>query len=159
MQALDMARAALYFSCEDSSGITGASLVVDGGVHCRRRVGDLWPHALHGGVNLMYSVGMTFKLKPGAYPQYKKAHDELWPEIAQKLRDGQVSMAIYSYQDRLFLHAVAPSREHFARSQEGGEVARWHAYMATLMVTDQSGKTIVEELEEAFSFGMFRGEG
>lgn len=27
----DIARAALYFACEDSTGITGASLVVDGG--------------------------------------------------------------------------------------------------------------------------------
>ena len=27
----DIARAVLYFSCEDSAGITGTSLVVDGG--------------------------------------------------------------------------------------------------------------------------------
>jgi hypothetical protein len=26
-----MAKAALYFSCEDSAGITGTSLVIDGG--------------------------------------------------------------------------------------------------------------------------------
>jgi NAD(P)-dependent dehydrogenase (short-subunit alcohol dehydrogenase family) len=31
MQPIDIAKAALYFSCEDSSGITGTSLVVDGG--------------------------------------------------------------------------------------------------------------------------------
>jgi NAD(P)-dependent dehydrogenase (short-subunit alcohol dehydrogenase family) len=31
MQPLDVAKAALYLSCEDSSGITGTSLVVDGG--------------------------------------------------------------------------------------------------------------------------------
>lgn len=31
MQPDDVAKAALYFSCEDSSGITGTSLVVDGG--------------------------------------------------------------------------------------------------------------------------------
>jgi len=28
---MDIARAVLYFSCEDSAGITGTSLVVDGG--------------------------------------------------------------------------------------------------------------------------------
>jgi hypothetical protein len=27
----DVAKAALYFSCEDSAGVTGTSLVVDGG--------------------------------------------------------------------------------------------------------------------------------
>lgn len=31
MQPLDIAKAALYLSCEDSSGITGTSLIVDGG--------------------------------------------------------------------------------------------------------------------------------
>jgi len=31
MQPLDIAKAALYLSCEDSSGITGTSLVIDGG--------------------------------------------------------------------------------------------------------------------------------
>jgi NAD(P)-dependent dehydrogenase (short-subunit alcohol dehydrogenase family) len=31
LQPADIAKAALYFACEDSSGITGASLVIDGG--------------------------------------------------------------------------------------------------------------------------------
>jgi len=31
MQPRDIAKAALYLSCEDSSGMTGTSLVVDGG--------------------------------------------------------------------------------------------------------------------------------
>ena len=48
---------------------------------------------------------MTFKLKPGCYAEYKKAHDELWPEIASPMRDGGVAMIIYHYKRRLFLHA------------------------------------------------------
>ena len=31
LKPADIAKAVLYFSCEDSAGITGASLVVDGG--------------------------------------------------------------------------------------------------------------------------------
>lgn len=31
LQPMDIAKAALYFACEDSAGITGASLVIDGG--------------------------------------------------------------------------------------------------------------------------------
>ncbi len=31
LKPMDIAKAALYFSCEDSAGITGASLVIDGG--------------------------------------------------------------------------------------------------------------------------------
>ena len=30
----------------------------------------------------MFKSAMTFALKPGCYDEYKRAHDELWPEIA-----------------------------------------------------------------------------
>lgn len=106
----------------------------------------------------MYATGMTFKLKSGCYGEYKKAHDELWPEIAAQMRDEGVDMIIYLYEDRLFLHAEAPSQAHFERSQSGEDVARWHAYMATLMETDAVGESVVDELEVAFVFGKFVGE-
>ena len=106
----------------------------------------------------MYATGMTFKLKPGCYAEYKKAHDELWPEIAAQLRDEGVHMVIYHYEGRLFLHAEAPSQEQLERSQAGEDVVRWHAYMATLMATDGEGQSIVKDLEVAFVFGKFAGE-
>ena len=31
----------------------------------------------------MWSKALTFQLKPGRYPEYKKAHDQLWPEPAE----------------------------------------------------------------------------
>ena len=103
----------------------------------------------------MYTTGMTFKLKPGCYAEYKKAHDELWPEIAAPMRQEGVHMIIYEYENRLFLHAEAPSREQFERSQTGEHVARWHAFMATLMETDDEGESIVEDLQVAFVFGKY----
>ena len=104
----------------------------------------------------MYSLGLTFKLKPGCYPEYKKAHDELWTEMAEAMTANEVNMVIYYYEDRLFLYLTAPTREHFERSHEGEVADRWAAYMATMMVTDEEGKSIMEELEEAFSFGDFK---
>ena len=44
----------------------------------------------------MFSIGLTFKLKPGCYPEYKKAHDELWPEIAETMSDNEIDMVIYT---------------------------------------------------------------
>ena len=69
---------------------------------------------------------------------------------------GNVSMAIYRVGERLFLHAVAPTQADWEKSRQHPELDRWHQYMATLMVTDDQGRTIVDELEEAFLFGMFR---
>lgn len=106
----------------------------------------------------MYSTGMTFKLKPGCYPEYKKAHDELWPEMAAAMRANEVNMVIYHYRDRLFLYATAPSREHLQRSHRGPVAERWARYMASMMETDGEGKAVVEDLEQAFAFGAFAAE-
>ncbi|MFT5377963.1 MAG: L-rhamnose mutarotase [Candidatus Latescibacterota bacterium] len=103
----------------------------------------------------MYTSAMTFALKPGCYAEYKKAHDELWPEIATAMRKQGVNMVIHHYEDRLFLYATAPSPEALESSHDSEIAERWQAYMATLMVTGDDGKTIVEELETAFKFGEF----
>ncbi len=103
----------------------------------------------------MYSMAMTFALKPGCYAEYKKAHDELWPEIAEAMRANEINMVIHVYDNRLFLYATAPSQEHFERSNVGEKAASWQEYMATLMVTDEDGSTVVEPLKEAFVFGAF----
>lgn len=103
----------------------------------------------------MFSIGQTFCLKPGCYTEYKKAHDELWPDIAKSMSSNNVSMSIFLHGDRLFLHAVAPTESDWEQSRQVAGVDRWHAYMATLMLTDAEGQTIVEELEPAFDFGIF----
>jgi L-rhamnose mutarotase len=105
---------------------------------------------------IMFSIGMTFCLKPGCYAEYKDAHDNLWPEIAESMAVNNVSMVIYLCGDRLFLHAVAPTRADWEKSRQHPALGKWHRYMATLMVTDDQGQSIVDELEPAFSFGMFR---
>jgi L-rhamnose mutarotase len=103
----------------------------------------------------MFTVGQTFKLKPGYYNEYRKAHDELWPELAATMSASQVSMVVYHHQGRLFLFATAPSREHLERSYQGPVAQRWAEYMATMLETDPQGRSIVEELEQAFAFGGF----
>ena len=103
----------------------------------------------------MYSFGMVMKLRPGCYDEYKKAHDELWPSLAEGMRANQVSMAIYRFGDRLFLHAVAPNEADWLASRKDPELDRWHEYMSTLLETDDDGNIQFESLSEAFSFGMF----
>ena len=103
----------------------------------------------------MYSTASTFQLKPGFYDAYKKAHDELWPELVEAFRESGVSMLIYHFEGRLFLYATAPSEEHMQRSHPPGVAEKWSAYMASMMICDESGQAIVEDLEPAFLFGQF----
>jgi L-rhamnose mutarotase len=103
----------------------------------------------------VYTQGQTFTLKPGCYEGYKKAHDELWPELVALMLAQQVSMVIYHHEGRLFLFATAPSRAHLERSHQGPVAQRWAEYMATMLETDDQGRSVVEKLEPAFAFGAF----
>jgi L-rhamnose mutarotase len=103
----------------------------------------------------MYTLGQTFKLRPGQYAAYRQAHDELWPELVAVMLAQQVSMVIYHHEGRLFLFATAPSRAHLEQSHQGPVARRWAESMATLLETDAQGRSIVDQLEPAFAFGAF----
>jgi L-rhamnose mutarotase len=104
----------------------------------------------------MHSIGLTFDLKPGCYDEYKKAHDDLWPEIAASMSDNDVSMVIYRFENQLFLCATAPSEADWTKSREHPALAKWSDYMSQLIVSDPDGQIIFHEMEEAFAFGKFR---
>ena len=106
----------------------------------------------------MYSIGLAMTLCPDAYDEYKKAHDELWPEIADSMSVNDVSMAIYKFNENLIIHAVAPTEEDWDKSREAPILEKWFEYMSTLLVTDDSGDIIFEDLPEAFAFGIFKDD-
>ena len=106
----------------------------------------------------MYSTGQTYQLKPGFYDRYKKAHDELWPEIADSMSVNDVSMAIFKFNENLIIHACAPTEEDWNNSRDVPILEKWFEYMSTLLVTDDSGDIIFEDLPEAFAFGIFKGD-
>lgn len=103
----------------------------------------------------MYSIGSVMRLKPGGYAGYKKAHDELWPELAEVIAGAGVSMAIYRHGDLLFVSGLAPSQKDWD-SVRGEVVDRWMEWMTEFLETDESGRSVVTPLEQAFSFGTFR---
>ena len=106
----------------------------------------------------MWSKALTYKLKPERYPEYKKAHDELWPELAQAMTENQVNMVIHHHQERLYLYMTAPTEEHFTRSHTGEVADHWMEYMATMMISDDEGEIIFEEMDMAFAFGRYKDE-
>ena len=102
----------------------------------------------------MFSIGTVMTLKPGGYAGYKKAHDEIWPELAKLISDAEISMSIYKHENLLFIHAIAPSEDRW--NSIGGQVTdKWYEWMTEFLVTGPDGKTIVTPLPEAFSFGIF----
>jgi L-rhamnose mutarotase len=104
----------------------------------------------------MFTLGLSMKLRPGAFERYKLAHDQLWPELAKGMTANQVSMAIYRDGDRLFLFAAAPTQAHWEWSRQDPILARWDARMAELLETDASGRIAFASLPKAFGFGEFK---
>jgi L-rhamnose mutarotase len=103
----------------------------------------------------MYTIGLALTLRPGKYESYKRAHDELWPKLAEGMRANDVSMAIYRDADRLFVFAAAPSEAHWNRSRQDPILAEWDRSMSEFLETDQVGNLAVNLLPKAFGFGEF----
>jgi L-rhamnose mutarotase len=106
----------------------------------------------------MFSIGFAMKLRPGCYDQYKKHHDELWPDLAQSMSDNDVSMAIFRFGDHLFLHAAAPTQAHWQCSGDVPVLAKWGELMQNFLETDADGNIIFDQLESTFTFGMFKDD-
>jgi L-rhamnose mutarotase len=104
----------------------------------------------------MYSIGLALSLRPGAYEGYKRAHDDLWPALAEGMRVNGVSMAIYRDGNRLFVFAAAPSEAHWQRSRQDPILTRWNKFMAEFLETDAGGGLEFTVLTKAFGFGEFR---
>lgn len=98
-------------------------------------------------------VAFTMKLKPGNEAEYKKRHDEIWPELSQALRDAGVSdYSIFLDEASLTLFAVQKrSENHTAdRLPQHPVVKRWWAAMAPLMETHPDNEPVSQPLPEVF---------
>ena len=105
----------------------------------------------------MVSQGLALRLKPGVYDEYKRRHDELWPEMARMFHRCQLSMVIYRWEDMLFVHQTAPSQESFEAAAADPITPKWNEHMKEVLESDEQGELIFEELPLAFRFGVFDG--
>ncbi len=57
------------------------------------------------------------KLKPGNVDEYKRRHDEIWPELTQLLREAGIhDYSIFLDEESLHLFAVLKLRENHKRA-------------------------------------------
>lgn len=101
----------------------------------------------------MRRAAFTMKLKPGNEALYKKRHDEIWPELAQVLRDaGVYDYSIYLDPETLVLHAFQKLTDDNTADQlpQNPVVQRWWASMAELMDTNPDQSPVTRDLVEVF---------
>jgi L-rhamnose mutarotase len=93
------------------------------------------------------------KLKPGTVAEYKKRHDEIWPELARLLTDAGVhDYSIFLDAETLHLFAVLKLRTPNQRDSLPRHplMRRWWDYMQDLMYTHPDGRPMEWPLEPVF---------
>jgi L-rhamnose mutarotase len=93
------------------------------------------------------------KLKPGFEAEYKRRHDEIWPELALELKVAGVSdYSIFLDEETLTLFAVQKlSDDNTADALPEREIVKkWWAYMADIMDTHADNSPVCLELKEVF---------
>ena len=101
----------------------------------------------------MYRHAFKMKLKPGVIAEYKKRHDEIWPELARELREAGISdYSIFLDEETLTLFAVQKLTETntAAGLPQTAAVKKWWAYMAPLMEVHPDNAPVCTDLPEIF---------
>jgi L-rhamnose mutarotase len=83
------------------------------------------------------------KLKPGAVDEYRRRHDEIWPDLARALTDaGVFDYSIFLDEESLDLFAVLKLRDGdtSAALRELPVMRRWWDSMAGLMETEPGNR-------------------
>jgi len=92
-------------------------------------------------------------LHPRQKDEYKKRHDEIWPDLAVLLRQAGISnYSIFLDEDTntLFAYLERPKDHTMASLPEHPVMRRWWDYMKDLMQTDATGAPIALPIGEVF---------
>lgn len=101
----------------------------------------------------MIRNAFKMKLKPGFEAEYKKRHDEIWPELASLLSEtGIQDYSIFLDEETLILFAVQKISADFDFDllPNHSIVKKWWAYMGDIMETNADNSPKATGLKEVF---------
>ena len=101
----------------------------------------------------MKRSAFKMKLKPGFEAEYKKRHDEIWPELSAEIAKAGVSdYSIYLDEETLTLFAFQKlSDDNTADKLPDSPVVRkWWDYMADIMEYNPDNTPVAVPLKEVF---------
>ena len=98
-------------------------------------------------------LAFKMKLKPGFKEEYKKRHNEIWPELKTLLKENGISdYTIFLDEETNMLFAVQ-QQDGNQSSQDLGQTAivqKWWAYMADIMESNPDNSPVSKALVEVF---------
>jgi L-rhamnose mutarotase len=99
------------------------------------------------------TVAFRMLLRSGAEWEYRRRHDEIWPELAAELRAAGIQdYRIFRDPENHCLFAVITRARSHQMDQlpDKPVMRRWWAMMAELMITNADSSPQVISLEEMF---------
>ncbi|WP_310588683.1 L-rhamnose mutarotase [Jiulongibacter sediminis] len=93
------------------------------------------------------------KLFPGKEEEYKKRHDEIWPELSHLLKEHGISdYSIFLDEETLSLFGVLSIEDETQMDElpKNPVMKRWWAYMADIMESNPDNSPVSVPLKEVF---------
>ena len=93
------------------------------------------------------------KLFKGKEEEYKKRHDEIWPELSKLLKDAGISRySIFLDEDTMTLFGVLDVEDAATLDKlpENEVMQLWWQYMQDIMETNADGSPVSIDLKEVF---------
>jgi L-rhamnose mutarotase len=101
----------------------------------------------------MNRVAFKMKLLPCFEEEYKKRHDEIWPELLALLKQtgiNEYSIFLDEETHELFGFLQAKDQASLNNLQANAIMQKWWAYMAEIMETNPDSSPVSVPLKEVF---------
>ena len=98
-------------------------------------------------------IAFRMNLNPGQAAEYEKRHDEIFPELAQALKDAGVSdYTIWHDPESNHLFGILTRTDHhtMAKMPDTEIMKRWWRHMADVMQTDSNNVPTSVPLKRVF---------
>jgi len=98
-------------------------------------------------------IAFKMKVNPGVIDEYRKRHDNLWPELHTLLKEAGISEYSIFFDEETHILFAFQKQEGNQGSQDLGKteiVQKWWKFMADIMETHSDNSPVSSALEEVF---------
>ena len=98
-------------------------------------------------------VAFKMKIREGTAQEYKRRHDEIWPELNELLRNSGISdYTIFLDEETCDLFAVQKLADDHTTDEfpNNPMIRKWCEYMKDIVLMDSSGNPICTPLQEMY---------
>lgn len=95
--------------------------------------------------------GFSLRLKPDGLAEYKRRHDEIWPELVQELAaNGIEQVTIFAMGTTLFLYTEVATPDAWQKLWHGDVHIRWAKELEPYLELAEDGTPASSDLTEIF---------